>query len=147
MIDDKGNTKKILPETCNKTKNLRMIYFMSYQESRIILKKESDLQKDIGSLTQLLHISNLQDRNKMIDILKRFSNNIKHKSYPDMTTEKLSNLLDYLSQYKYYAICIYPHGEPSISLTQFTPDEVISKINISRSGYGVQIWFCEDILT
>lgn len=125
-------------------KNLRLIYFMPYQADRINLKKETVIEKETDVIGQILHASMLRDRNTGIDILNRLSSDISHTFFPEMNYIKLGSLLCELSKFKHYMICFNPHGHPSISLTHFTSEDVMKRINETRNGYSVSVWYSKE---
>jgi hypothetical protein len=126
-------------------KNLRMIYFMPYQTDRIFLKKETVLEKDIETIDQLIHTNMIQDRNIAINLIYRLSTEVSTQSFSEMTTTRLGNLILHLSKYKHYLIIIYPHGNPSIDLINFTPEDVLYHIEKVKCGYGIHLFYSSDL--
>jgi len=130
----------------NKSKNLRLVYFMPYQADRICLKKQTDFEKETDVISQILHAAMLRDRNTAIDILYRLCSSVSYTFFPEMTTRKLAALLKKLSCFKHYVLCLSPHGHPHIALTHFTPNEIMEKIEQTRHGYSVSIWYSHERL-
>ena len=125
----------------NNEKNLRLIYFMPYQANRIITKKMNNLEDELDVINQILHISMIRDRNTAIDILKNLCDcNVSHMFYSDINNNKLTLLMKKLEEYKHYVIIFSPHGQPSVSLTNFTCDEILHKIELIREKYNIDIW-------
>ena len=129
----------------NQNSNLRLVYFFPYQSDRLNLKKETVLEQDIDTINQILHFSMLKDRNTSLTILNRLSKCISHKYYPEMNTKKLSEVMRKLNEHKHYVIWIEPHGEPKISLTKFTPEDVIAKIEQTRNNYSIIAWYTDEL--
>ncbi len=124
------------------SKNLRLFYLFPYDINRINLRKEeTDIEKDIETIDQILHTAMIQDRNKAIDLVKYLSN-----IEIDMNTIKLGNLVKYLSKRKHYIIILYPHGSPSISLTKFTEDDIVKQIGKTREGFSIHTFFSKQKL-
>lgn len=128
----------------NKSKYLRLFYFMPYQADRINLKKESDFEKETNVIQQVLHAAMLNDRNSAINIMYRLCSSVSYTFFPEMNTKKLASLLSKLCDYKHYVLCLNPHGNPSISLTHFTTEDIIKKMEITRNGYSASVWYSHE---
>lgn len=153
-LEENKNMKKIISfkngqlvdEIITKQKNLRLIYFSSYQineRNKTCGNSEIAQFKEISR--QILHMSVINDKNKCFDILKFVSNNdidnIKTINEIDINVNRLSELLSFLETKKHYTIILMPKGSDHLSNYIFTEDEIERVINKTRSVFSAYIYY------
>ena len=155
LNNEKQDNKKVLSfkngeitEKINtKQKNLRLIYFSSYQiNERNQTCGISEIAQVKEVSRQMLHMSVINDKNKCIDILNRVSNNdvnniIKMPDEIDINVFRLVELLKFLETKKHYLIILMPKGSDHLSDYIFTQDEIETLINKTRSIFSAQIYY------
>lgn len=141
---DNKNIKKIdkleIP-----SKKLRLIYFMPYQAD--MYESENNPKNNIDiiqkTLKQFLHTNILQDRNETLNILRRLScgNKINKKSFDNLNSMKLKEILEDGKKYEHYILVLSPKGCVEISLTNIKTEELIQKIGETRIEYFADFWY------
>ena len=127
-------------------KKLRLIYFSSYDIETYTSKLktyEDDFENFKKTLRQIIHTSCILDRNSAIDILYKICNSSKitylHKI--NLNTRTLADTLQYLNTFLHYVIVLYPKTSQIIPIVNFTNEELLEKLNLSRQDYGAHIWY------
>lgn len=131
------NEQIILSVDNNVKKNLRLFYFMRTRD--FTPTEKSGLLDNL--LKSILDSSALKDRNKAIELLETLSpEGISTETYLEIKNDELSDILEEYSQYNHYVICLFPHLTPTISITDFTGENVVNIMEHVRENFGCQIW-------
>jgi len=137
------NEQIILTSKSPEHKNLRMFYFMGQQDLDDI--NENGIIVD--TFISIIKASLIRDRNTSIELLELLSTSgISNETYLELTMDELSDIIDYYSKYKHYVICLFPHGNPKISIADFTGKDVIDLMTYVRHNFGCHIWHSNDLV-
>jgi hypothetical protein len=129
-------------------RSLRLIYFSCYDMEKSYPNDNGNGYVELGrSIKQILHCSVLHDRQNAVSLLQKIcgaqSHNIEHSHIHYMNTQLLGELFKKLENVKHYVMCMYPHQAPSISITNFTHQDILDKMEEAKNSYGVYVWFLE----
>lgn len=123
-------------------KNLRLFYFFPYQPNGLTFK---DSTKDLGIRTYLdsiLNVNMMQDRNTAIELLNDLSpEGLETEMYDNIDTEELARIIKLFSKRKHYVLCLFPHRNPSISISHSTGEIMVNAMKYIRDHFGIQIWY------
>ena len=126
-------------------RSLRLIYFSCYDMEKYYPDDDTSGFIELGrSIKQIIHCSVLHDRNEAISLLQKIcganSHKIKYSHIHHMNTQLLAELFIKLDKCQHYVMCMYPHGSPSISYSNFTHQDILDKMAEARASYGVYVW-------
>lgn len=126
----------------NIEKNMRMFYFFPHQPNGLTKENKN---KDLGIriyLDSILNVALIQDRNTAIELLNDLSpEGLETETYEKMNTKELVRILRILDKRKHYVICLYPHLNPSISISHIDGRSMLEAMHHTRKNYGCQIWY------
>lgn len=133
--------QNIYPSLIAQNRKLQTIYFCSYDMNdpnidRTSFYGNSTIAK---SLAQMLQSSILQDRANVLNLLELCGLRLTFRQGNKINTPELTILLDEIKN-KNYSLILYPTGAPHINLFNFTSQDVIDTINISRKNYNFYLW-------
>lgn len=129
----------------NTFKRLRLIYFYPYQPNELLSAGKSESHGITSYLNSLLKVAMLQDRNAGLELLNSLSNgNVVTETIIRMDTKILAEKIKMLSSKKHYLICLYPHGNPNISIKHLNGDVTRREMQKVKNSYGCQIWYSKD---
>ena len=121
--------------------NLRLFYFASYNMDDSIKPNNlaDDFENAKKTFKQFVHASSLIDRNEAINIIKKLGD-VDFFEYKELNTEKLASILEDINTHKHFVLVFYPNKTYKIPFLDFTEEELISKIRLSRINYNVHVW-------
>jgi hypothetical protein len=130
------NEQIILTSNYRTTKRLRLFYFMG-SESMI---KTGNAVYD--TFVSVLNSAVIRDRNKTIELLELLSpHGVSDEFYPDLCTSDLARILKHHSDDEHYVVCLFPHGTPTIRISDFCGKDVVNVMENVRNHYGCRIWY------
>lgn len=137
------NREIIYKSNCNnEEKNMRMFYFLPYQPNGLTYEGDT---KDLGIRTYLdsiLNVAMIQDRNTAIELLHNISpEGLETETYMKMDTKELARIIKFLNKRKHYLICLFPHLNPSIPISQVNGKLMVEAMRHTRLNYGCQVWY------
>lgn len=131
-----------------KEKNLRLFYFFPYQPNGLTFK---DSTKDLGIksyLDSILNVNMIQDRNTAIDLLNDLSpEGLETETYSNINANELGKIIKQFSNRKHYVLCLFPHKNPSISISHINGKAMVESMAYVREHYGCQIWYSKRLIT
>lgn len=131
----------------NEEKNMRLFYFFPYQPNGLT---KDNTNKDLGIRTYLdsiLHVAMIQDRNTAIELLNDLSpDGLETETYGKMKQGDLTRILKNLSKRKHYMVCLFPHLNPSIPISQANGPSIKAAMHHTRKNYGCQIWYSKKMI-
>jgi hypothetical protein len=128
--------------------SLQLIYFscysMSTPDNSLYIESRGLPGKAGEGVKTLIESTSVLDRAKAIEMIYSLAESaeaVVHKHYPLMTTAKLVKILTKLSGSRHYCLNFYPHGTPSLNMTNFHGRDVIRLVGEIQQAYGVHIWY------
>ena len=106
-----------------KEKNLRMIYFYPYQPNGLVYPGTG---KDLN--------------------IKSYLDSILDNCMENSLTNKLAEIIKFLSTKKHYLIEMFPHRNPSINIIHIDGPSMINVMNLVKRGFGGQIWYSKQLI-
>ncbi len=123
-------------------KNLRLFYFLPYQPNGLEFE---DSKSDLGIrsyLNSILNVSMMQDRNTAVELLNNLSQDgLETETYMSLDSDKLANIIRFLSNKKHYVVCLFPHRNPSVNIAHINGNIMKKAMKKVRESYGCQIWY------
>lgn len=137
------NQQIILSDTHQESKNLRLMYFMGQQD----LEDENENGFMIDTFISMIKASLIRDRNTSIELLELLSaKGTSNETFLDMSVDELADILDIYAKYKHYVICLFPHGNPKLSISNFDGNDVLDIIEHVLQNFGCHIWYSNDLI-
>ena len=125
-----------------KEKNLRMIYFYPYQPNGLVYPGTSRDLSIRNYLDSILNVGMMQDRNTAIELLNILSpDGLETETYITLNTDRLAEIMRFLSTKKHYLIEMFPHRNPSINIIHIDGPSMIAAMNLVKRGFGAQVWY------
>ena len=84
----------------------------------------------------------MQDRNTAIELLNILSpDGLETETYITLNTDRLAEIMRFLSTKKHYLIEMFPHRNPSINIIHIDGPSMIAAMNLVKRGFGAQVWY------
>jgi predicted acylesterase/phospholipase RssA len=146
-VDNQNNIEIIYSDQKKKNeRNLRMFYFFPHQPNGLRFKNQNNDLAITSYLDSILNVSMMNDRNTAIELLNDLSpEGLETEIYNELNTEELANILKLFSNRKHYVICLYPHRNPSVPISNINGKSMINAMAYVRKHYGCQIWCSKNL--
>lgn len=126
----------------DQVKNLRLYYIMDSHP----VNNDSSTSLYFNYLYSGLRASSLKDKSTAINLLNLLSpSGIETQKFLYLNNQALTDIIILYDKYKHYVLCLYPHTNSDISLSDFDGLDILRNIEITSRGYGCQIWYSVEL--